>query len=321
MCNPVQWVSDKISQAGTDIAEKKPSEVFEGAGQSMGSYDPLLQHMGHESAVLTQEIAKSPILSAIDAGVAGFFGGKWGAMAANAKNTKERGGTLGDSARSAALTYVAGKVGGTVGGSVGESTGSPLSGQIAGGSAGGATTAALQGKSIGEGAKAGAISAGTTGALEAGLGSINPPSVSGTGLDPSKTGGEGFKYTPTAPAPSETGATDYSLGAGVTDIGGLGLKPQDPSATGAISGDTTDTTNKELASLISQGLRMQGGQKSTTIGGTPATTAAPAAYGATDVIGTQGTPGEIESKGTKKTEEYPWGEPEGTSALKEGLGI
>jgi hypothetical protein len=54
-------------------------------------------------------------------------------------------------------------------------------------------------------------------------------------------------------------------------------------------------------------------------GGNAPIGSSPQSYGATDVA--QVTPADLDSKVAKKGGKYPWGTPEGTTALKEGLGI
>jgi hypothetical protein len=68
----------------------------------------------------------------------------------------------------------------------------------------------------------------------------------------------------------------------------------------------------------------------TTIGGaaspdistaTTGTSGSPAAYAGADIAMLGDTAGTLGSKGVKKGGKYPWGDPEGTTALKEGLGV
>lgn len=71
--------------------------------------------------------------------------------------TVAAGGDLGDVAKAAGTSYVAGEVGGTVGGEVAGATGSQAVGQIAGGAAAGATGAAVSGGDIGTGLLTGGV--------------------------------------------------------------------------------------------------------------------------------------------------------------------
>lgn len=52
-----------------------------------------------------------------------------------------------------------------------------------------------------------------------------------------------------------------------------------------------------------------------------ATTGSPASYAGEDIAILGDTPGSLGSKVNKKGGKYPWGDPEGTTALKEGLGV
>jgi hypothetical protein len=88
---------------------------------------------------------------------------------------------------------------------------------------------------------------------------------------------------------------------------------------------TPNKFNQEAAKLLSGGLTKELFQKpavskSTSVGAAPeATQGSPMAYGAADVAAI--VPDEMGSKVSKKGGKYPWGDPEGTTALKEGLGI
>jgi hypothetical protein len=309
MCDPAKWVNDTANSIGGAIDNIISNPL------------PVI-----ETVALTMVGVPLPMASAAVAAV--------------------NGGNIGDIAKS----YVGGEVGGTVGQAAGTAAasagantlGASVAGSTAAGAASGGTRAALSGGDILKGAEKGATSgatgAGLTGGIKSGLDVVNPPD-SGTPSEP-------IPYSPSDKTPVSGGLATADLGTPQSYLGpdtgkvsglpseypvsgqipGMTLQEmQDASATvqtpmGPDAQDTSKNSNKEIAKLISQGLRMQSSpSKSTTIG--EPTVGSPMAYGASDVIGTQGTPGEIESKGQKKTQEYPWGEPKRTSALKKGLGI
>lgn len=222
-------------------------------------------------------------------------------------------------------------------------TGAALGGAVSGG-----TQAALTGKDVGQAALRGGLSAGLTSGIKQGLDVLNPPTEkvdyslssgkSGLGLNPYAKGETGLtaSFPTNAPVFNEDGTVDYSF-SGVQTPSGEGLKASIPGGSSFTS--ESSPANKELAGILSKGLTTSlfskpskpsgstgGGTspatspaKSTTIG--EAVGASPMAFGAADVLGVDTTPGEVESKKRAGTEEYPWGEPTGTSALKQGLGI
>jgi hypothetical protein len=97
---------------------------------------------------------------------------------------------------------------------------------------------------------------------------------------------------------------------------------------GNLSGDALD---KSIIDLMAKapGDTISGSTSGTTVAGGPAVSdvasgaaASPAAFGGADVAMLGDTsPEGMGSKVSKKGGKYPWGEPEGTTALKEGLGI
>ena len=101
-----------------------------------------------------------------------------------------------------------------------------------------------------------------------------------------------------------------------------------PSEGVKISGDNLD---KSIIDLMAKapGDTNSGSTSGTTVAGGPAVSdvasgaaASPAAFGGADVAMLGDTsPEGMGSKVSKKGGKYPWGEPEGTTALKEGLGI
>jgi len=221
----------------------------------------------------------------------------------------------------------------------------------------GAGGAAIAGGDVGKGAASGALAGGVTSGIKSGLDVINPPDVAGEpGLSSSKSPNGEFgsiNYSLSGGAPvSQEGLTapefkvpadatkgldniDYSLisqpqtgsGAKITSgtDAGQGLSATAPAATNkngsanySLSPSTPQsTTNSQLASILSQGLLSNvGGSSSPTV-------ASPAAFGSGDVIQADTSlPGGVQDPSKAgKNKKYPWGSPEGTSSLKEGLGI
>lgn len=87
-------------------------------------------------------------------------GNAWALPVISAADTAAAGGDLGDIAKAAGTSYVAGEVGGAVGGEVAGATGSQVAGDIAKGAAAGGTGAAIYGGDIGTGLLTGGINAG-----------------------------------------------------------------------------------------------------------------------------------------------------------------
>jgi hypothetical protein len=99
------------------------------------------------------------------------------------------GADLGDVAKAAGTSYVAGQVGGDVGGAVASETGSQLAGNIAAGAAAGGTGAAISGGDVGTGLLTGGINAGIAQGVNAAVDtgsnllSGTTPSTGTTGMD------------------------------------------------------------------------------------------------------------------------------------------
>jgi hypothetical protein len=223
---------------------------------------------------------------------------------------------------------VLGGIGGYAGGAASEAAGlkgtadAALRGAISSG-----TQAGLTGKNVGEAALKGGATGALTSGIRQGLDYLNPPGV----------------------PPSMPESTDLSQGkdweAVAREQAGKDGRPEDWTAedaqreasrqAGAENREYsrqvesfspgTNSFNKEAAKLLSGGLTKELFQKpavskSTSVGAAPeATQGSPMAYGAADVAAI--VPDEMGSKVSKKGGKYPWGDPEGTTALKEGLGI
>jgi len=273
------------------------------------------------------------------AGEIGLSAATVGSAALGAAGTIASGGSAEDALKSAVLSGVGSAAGSAA---VGASGLTGTAGSALGGAVSGGTQAALTGKNVGQAALKGGLASGLTSGIKQGLDVLNPPTArelqnyslssgkTGLGLNPNAKGETGLtaSFDSTAPVFNEDGTVDYSF-SGVQTPSGEGLKASIPS--GSSLNYQPDSTNKELSKILSKGLMTNfaskpsgstGGTtpaKSTTIGG--AIGASPMAFGAADVLGVDTTPGEVASKKRAGTEEYPWGEPTGTSALKQGLGI
>lgn len=95
-------------------------------------------------------------------------GNAWALPVIAGADVAASGGDLGDVAKAAGTSYVAGEVGGAVGGEVASATGSQAAGQIAGNAAAGGTGAAIYGGDIGTGLLTGGVNS----AINQGVGAI-----------------------------------------------------------------------------------------------------------------------------------------------------
>jgi len=283
------------------------------------------------------------------AGEIGLSAATVGSAALGAAGTIASGGSAEDALKSAVLSGVGSAAGSAA---VGASGLTGTAGSALGGAVSGGTQAALTGKDVGQAALRSGLSSGLTSGIKQGLDVLNPPTArelqelslrGGANQPPSmpesidlsperdweavareQAGKDGRPEDWTAEdaqreASRQAGAENREYSRQVESFA-LGTEPS-----------KSKSTNKELAGILSKGLTTSlfskpsgstGGKtpaKSTTIGG--AVGASPMAFGAADVLGVDTTPGEVESKKRAGTEEYPWGEPTGTSALKQGLGI
>jgi hypothetical protein len=129
------------------------------------------------------------------------------------------------------------------------------------------------------------------------------------GTQKSSDAGGGTKIGDTAAGDTAiadtSGATDASDNISKTDTSKVTTK-----ADNATNADTSGTTT-----IIGDTAT---GSSSTDSKGT---SASPATYGGGDIAILEDVSGTLGSKGYKKGGKYPWGDPEGTTALKEGLGV
>lgn len=261
---------------------------------------------------------------------------------ASATVTYLNGGSLEDAAKAGVVTYATGKITGYAQGQVSDAmasetganysnegglrstptTGSSLNSSlssVAGKAAAGGTEAALTGKDIGKGITSGAISgvAGEAGKY-AGQQFEDPltkRAVSGGARGATQAALTGGNILSGATKGAGTEALGYGVEKGinyVTDEFGLSNK-----------------YDKQIADLITKGA--SGGRQSSQPAASPGiqissategTAASPSAFGAVDVALLESeSPTGVGSKGVKKGGKYPWGDPEGTTALKEGLGV
>ena len=252
-------------------------------------------------------------------------------------------------AQSSALAGVGGYAGSTGSKALGLSG---TTGAAAGGAISGGTQAALTGKNIGEAALRGGATAGLSSGLQEGYKSLLPGEKADYSIQPSdtKTSGLGVKGTTsdfyssigsgTDPyglkAPSfdtasvdSSGAADYSFTPSGNEASGIGIQTAGfaPETT-ALNPTKLSSTDKAVADYIARYA-----VNKLSPAGTPATSQtsnvamgsqqSPTAGGAADVAMLDSTsPEGIGSKTGKKGGKYPWGDPEGTTALKqEGQGI
>jgi hypothetical protein len=260
---------------------------------------------------------------------------------ASAAVTAMNGGSLEDAAKAGVTSYAAGQVGDYAKGQIsntitsgtgadysnegglrsGTTTGSslnaPLS-SIGGRAVAGGTQAALSGKDVGQGLASGA--------------------ASGLGSEAGKYAAQQFDdpFTKRVVSGGASGATKAAL-AGGDILGGAATGAATEGVNYGLEKGINYVTNeiglgsnydKQIADLITNSAS-GGGQanrpaasSSTQISGAAEGSASPAAFGAADVAMLDDTSqAGLGSKVSKKGGKYPWGEPEGTTALKEGLGI
>jgi hypothetical protein len=93
----------------------KPSALPSMLGDLVKGVDPLGSAIFKGTADVVHGVATNPLLSAAATGVAGYFGGPWGAAAASSSLSRERGDSLekslGNGAIAGGLTYAAGTLG------------------------------------------------------------------------------------------------------------------------------------------------------------------------------------------------------------------
>lgn len=239
-------------------------------------------------------------------------------------------------------------IGGQVAGAVGP-TGDTIASAAGRGAIQGATAAALTGKDVAKGAVAGGATSGLTEGLTQGYKSLLPDSTNYS-IAPTQQSGLGLKGTASTDASNydiaaPTGSTDSGTGLGATpstsgyllgqSTGGQGLQATGFSPTSSVTqGPQLSNIEKQLAGYVAKDIVRQAGLADTS--GTTTTSAAqPAAQSATSnvALGSQQSPTAttgadvaaldttsaegVGSKAGKKGGKYPWGDPEGTTALKQ----
>jgi hypothetical protein len=255
-----------------------------------------------------------------------------GSAALAGGTTALAGGTPEQVAKSAALGGAGAYAGSTGSKALGLSG---TTGAAAGGAISGGTQAALTGKDVGQAALRGGATAGLSSALQEGYKSTLPPEKvdyslgqpSGTGLK--STGSEGFKMPSASTAQSDPtqGPVDYSFTPSGNEASGI--QTTDVSSDKNVFSPTTlSSTDKAVADYIakysvnklSPAKTLAASETSNVAMGSQQS---PTAGGAADVAMLDSTsPEGIGSKTGKKGGKYPWGDPEGTTALKqEGQGI
>ena len=269
-----------------------------------------------------------------------------GSAALAGGTTALAGGTPEQVASSAALAGVGGYAGSSGSSALGLSG---TAGATAAGAIGGGTQAALTGKDIGSAALKGGATAGLSSGLQSAYQStlpqtdysITPPgSSSGLGMKGttsdlySSTGSGSDPYSLKAPSldtasVDSSGAADYSFTPSGNSASDIGIQTAGFSPTSSTAADTRlSSADKAIANYIAKYA-----VNKLSPAGTPAASEtsnvamgsqqSPAAGGAADVAMLDSTtPEGSGSKTGKKGGKYPWGDPEGTTALKqEGQGI
>jgi hypothetical protein len=242
---------------------------------------------------------------------------------------------------------ILGGIGGAAGSAAKGATGlTGISGAAASGAASGATQAALTGKDIGKAALKGGATAGLSAGLQSGYQSlispspyeITPPdSSSGLGLKGkagagtdlySSTGAGADQYALKGPAST----SGYEFTPSGNEASGVGIQTAGFSSDTAVPQPTTlSSSDRDIANFIAK-YTVNKLSPSGSSAGSPAnqpaasqtsdvamgSQASPQAAGAADVAMLDTTsPEGISGKGGKKGGKYPWGDPEGTTALKQ----
>jgi len=239
---------------------------------------------------------------------------------------------------------ILGGIGGAAGSAAKEATGlTGISGAATKGAASGATQAALTGQDIGKAALKGGATAGLSAGLQQGyqslLGtptdySIAPPdSKSGLGLKGttgagtdiySSTGSGADQYALKAPAST----SGYEFTPSGNEASGIGIQTAGfSSSTPTSQTPTLSSSDRDIANFIAKYTVNKLSPTSSTAGQPAASQtsdvamgsqASPQAAGAADVAMLDTTsPEGISGKAGKKGGKYPWGDPEGTTALKQ----
>jgi hypothetical protein len=269
---------------------------------------------------------------------------------ASAAVTAMNGGSLEDAVKAGVTSYAAGQVGdyakGQISNTIASNTGADYSNEgglrsgtttgsslnaplssIGGRAVAGGTQAALSGKDVGQGLASGAASGLGSEAGKYAAQQFDDPFtkrvVSGGASGATKAALAGGDILGGAATGAATEGVNYGLEKGinyVTNEIGLGSNYDKQIAdliTNSASGG--GQANRPAASSSTQiSGAAEGSASPAAFGGS----ASPAAFGAADFAMLDDTSqAGLGSKVSKKGGKYPWGEPEGTSALKEGLGI
>lgn len=156
-------------------------DVVGGVGDLVGGAVDIVSDAGSWiDDNIIQPVKNDPLNSAIKLG-AYAFGGPIAGAAATAAISAAQGNDIGDIAKAAGTSYLAGQVGGgvagEVGGAVAEGTGSSLAGNIAAGAAGGAASGAtgqlISGGNVGQGFLTGLLGGGITSGVNQGASAIS----------------------------------------------------------------------------------------------------------------------------------------------------
>ena len=286
------------------------------------------------------------------AGIGYSMGATTAAAATAAGSAALAGGTslaTGATPEQAARSAVLAGIGSGAGSAVQQATGlSGVTGAAAGGAASGATQAALTGQDVGKAALKGGATAGLSAGLQSAYQSTLPAEKANYNIQPSdlKTSGLGVKgttsdlYSPTGEASDSsgglktpsfdtasvdtTGTADYSFTPSGNSASDVGIQTAGFSSDStALSPSKLSSSDKAIADYIAKYTvnKLSPASKSLTSQTSDVATgsqASPQAAGAADVAMLDTTsPEGISGKAGKKGGKYPWGDPEGTTALKQ----
>lgn len=258
-------------------------DVVGGVGDLVGGAVDIVSDAGSWiDDNIIQPVKNDPLNSAIKLG-AYAFGGPIAGAAATAAISAAQGNDIGDIAKAAGTSYLAGQVGGAVGGEVGgvvsEGTGSSLASNIAAGAAGGAASGAtgqlISGGNVGQGFLTGLLGGGITSGVNQGANALSNAFYTGSDSGTFKMednyqifddGTSLQTFDDGSAIYSDTGGQTYVLD---TDSGyAQAINSATGQAVGVASNSLFDTILKSGSSIASSALKSMLGVKSGTGTGT-----------------------------------------------------
>jgi len=357
MSNVVKDFAKSVENAGSNLvneAKKDFSNIGNALNNTAQKLGTGVDKIVNGVVNIAQDIAKNPLpiietivlTAALGPAGAGFSTALAGATAGAAVTAAN-----GGNARQILTGAAAGGIGSEVASYVPGSA--PITAGAVGGGVSGGVSAAAQGKDIGKGIAQGAATGGLSSGIQQGLLATQTPSVNyniatgqnlptqGLGATPDTTSfssGETANANLFKPQGTDVGltakpstdTTDYSLLASGSG-GGEGISSTPSSSTGiAYNQPTLSATEKTLANYVASDIVRQSGLGKSTSGSTNPSTPSTTSAVSNVALGSQQSPNSAtgadianldpQGIGTKQGKiggQYPWGEPEGTTKLKD----